>query len=215
MIIGETIKKYRTEQKITQEEMAIALYVTPQAISRWETGISYPDIVMIPKICKYLNVSADKLLGCERETVENKIVFTPEPQDVLTQSQIDSMFDYVPSKKESNKTVLIVDDSDFMRIMLKDILSSEGYFVIEACNGMECLTILQTKKVDICILDINMPVMNGIQTLKVIKEKYPTLKVIMLSIQSTEETVKKVLSLGATGFVAKPFEANNILERII
>ena len=52
MIIGETIKKYRTEQKITQEEMATALYVTPQAISRWETGISYPDIIMIPKMSR-------------------------------------------------------------------------------------------------------------------------------------------------------------------
>ena len=102
-----------------------------------------------------------------------------------------------------------------MRMMLKDILCSEGHSVIEACNGMECLTILQTEQVDICILDINMPVMNGIQTLEIIKEKYPKLKVIILSIQSTAETVKKVLSLGANRFVAKPFAANNILERII
>ncbi len=213
MIIGEIIKKYRTKQKITQEEMATALYVTPQAISRWETGISYPDIVIIPQICKYLNISADKLLGCE--TVEGKILLTPEPQGVLNQSQIDSIFDYIPSKKGSNRKVLIVDDSDFMRMMLKDILSSEGHQVIEAHNGMECLSILQTEQVDICILDINMPVMNGIQTLKIIKEKYPKLNVIILSIQSTEETVKKVLSLGANGFVAKPFQANNILERIV
>ena len=48
-----------------------------------------------------------------------------------------------------------------------------------------------------------------------IKEKYPKLNVIILSIQSTEETVKKVLSLGANGFVAKPFQANSILERIV
>lgn len=213
MIIGEIIKKYRTKQKITQEEMATALYVTPQAISRWETGISYPDIVIIPQICKYLNISADKLLGCE--TVEGKILLTPEPQGVLNQSQIDSIFNYMPSKKGSNRSVLIVDDSDFMRMMLKDILSSEGHQVIEAHNGMECLNILQTEQVDLCILDINMPVMNGIHTLKIIKEKYPKLNVIILSIQSTEETVKKVLSLGANGFVAKPFQANSILERIV
>ena len=213
MIIGEIIKKYRTKQKITQEEMATALYVTPQAISRWETGISYPDIVIIPQICKYLNISADKLLGCE--TVEGKILLTPEPQGVLNQSQIDSIFNYMPSKKGSNRSVLIVDDSDFMRMMLKDILSSEGHQVIEAHNDMECLNILQTEQVDLCILDINMPVMNGIHTLKIIKEKYPKLNVIILSIQSTEETVKKVLSLGANGFVAKPFQANSILERIV
>ncbi len=213
MIIGEIIKKYRTEQKITQEEMAAALYVTPQAISRWETGISYPDTVIIPQICKYLNISADKLFGFE--TVENRIIFTPEPQEVLNQSQIDSIFDYIPSKKGNRQNVLIVDDSDFMRMMLKDILSSEGHSVVESCNGMECLTILQTEQIDICILDINMPVMNGIQTLEIIKENYPKLKVIMLSIQSTEETVKKVLSLGADGFVVKPFQANSILERMV
>lgn len=64
MVIGEIIRKCRTERKITQEEMATALHVTPQAVSRWETGISYPDIAMIPQISKYLDVSADRLLGC-------------------------------------------------------------------------------------------------------------------------------------------------------
>ncbi len=214
MIIGEIIKKCRTERKITQEEMAAALHVTPQAISRWETGISYPDITMLPQISNYLNVSTDRLLGCGNTEIEITNT-TEEPQETLNQSQIDSIFDYVPSKRESSKNILVVDDSDFMRMMLKDILSADGHKMIEACNGMECLSILQTEQVDICILDINMPVMNGIQTLEIVKEKYPNLKIIMLSVQSTQEMVEKTLTLGANGFVAKPFAANTILERIV
>ncbi len=66
MEIGAVIKKYRTKKNITQEEMAKALSVTPQAVSRWETGQSYPDIAMIPEIVKYLDVSADELLGSSK-----------------------------------------------------------------------------------------------------------------------------------------------------
>ena len=87
MMIGEIIKKYRLERKLTQEEMAEALHITPQAVSRWETGVSYPDVTMLPQLAAYLHVSTDKLLGCEN----NEII---EHQEVLNQSQIDSIFDY-------------------------------------------------------------------------------------------------------------------------
>ena len=60
-----------------------------------------------------------------------------------------------------------------------------------------------------------MPVLNGIKTLEIIKDTYPNLKVIMLSIQSTKEMVEKTHSLGASGFIAKPFSANTILEQIV
>lgn len=96
----------------------------------------------------------------------------------------------------------------------RNILSSAGHDVIEASNGKEGLNTLAAEQVDICILDINMPVMNGIEALEIIKEKYQALKVIILSIQSTEETVRKALELGADGFVAKPFAPNSILERM-
>lgn len=70
MEIGAVIKKYRSEKNVTQEEMACALYVTPQAVSRWENGLSLPDTEMIPKLVKYLGVSADILLGCENDPVK-------------------------------------------------------------------------------------------------------------------------------------------------
>lgn len=65
MEIGNVIRGYRLLKNMTQEELGAALIVTPQAVSRWETGVSYPDIAMIPEIVKVLGVSADTLLGCD------------------------------------------------------------------------------------------------------------------------------------------------------
>lgn len=219
MVIGEVIKKFRTFRNITQEEMAEALHVTPQAISRWETGISYPDITMIPQIVKFLNISADTLFGCAYTFpgcayTEEAEIEIADPQTVLSQSQIDSIFDYIPGGQVTGKRILTVDDSDFMQKMLREMLSSKGHTVIQAANGMECLNILQTEQVDICVLDINMPVMNGMEALEIIKEKYPKLKVIMLSALCTKENVEKTLALGVDGFVAKPFQASSLLERM-
>jgi len=82
MQIGLIIKKTRLEKKITQEELAESLGVSAQAVSRWETGISYPDITLIPVIANYLNVTADELLGIKLEerkkTIENIIVQNDE-----------------------------------------------------------------------------------------------------------------------------------------
>ncbi|MBQ9120341.1 MAG: response regulator [Lachnospiraceae bacterium] len=205
--IGEIIKKHRTDRNITQEEMAAALHVTPQAISRWETGISYPDIAMLPQISKYLMVSTDTLLGC-------KSAHDNTTKEVLNQSQVDAIFDYVPQTAGTGKRILTIDDAPFMRKMLKDILSSAGHTVFEAPDAASGINVLETEQLDICILDINMPEMNGIEALEIIRKKHPDLKIIMLSIQSTEETVRKALELCADGFVAKPFAPNSLLERM-
>ena len=68
--IGEKICQYRQMQKMTQEEFASRLGVTPQAVSKWERGNGLPDISLIEGICKVLNISANHLLGIE----ENKVV---------------------------------------------------------------------------------------------------------------------------------------------
>lgn len=63
MEIGKIIKQSRLNKKITQEQLAEALGVTTQAVSKWETNCSYPDITLIPSIASYLDVSSDELLG--------------------------------------------------------------------------------------------------------------------------------------------------------
>lgn len=231
METGNVIREYRTLRNMTQEELAAVLLVTPQAVSRWETGVSYPDIAMIPEIVKVLGVSADELLGCGSREADGEKKQASEPDysalvasvqeiegKMLNQSQIDSIFDYMPRTVPASKMVLTIDDSDFMRMMLTDMLSHEHHKVLQAKSGEEGLKILKGETcgipVDVCILDIKMPGMNGLEVLEIIKKDYPDLKVIMLSAMCTEEIVKKAMELGADAFVAKPFQSSALLERI-
>lgn len=110
--------------------------------------------------------------------------------------------------------MLIVDDSDFMRMILNDILTNAGHTVVQADNGRLALKVLQKEKVDICILDILMPEMNGIDTLKQILSNTPDMPVIMLSALCSEHIVKEALEIGAKAFVAKPFQPDSITNRI-
>ena len=217
MNIGEVIKNRRQKRKMTQTELAELLKVTPQAVSRWEMGISYPDIAMIPLISEALWVSADELLGI-RPSYEGGKTSDSQPSisdPPLNQSQIDSIFDYVPAPvSEENKKVLVVDDADFMRMMLEDILTHHGHTFLEAKNGEECLKLLQDESVDVCVLDIHMPGLDGLEVLKRIKEDQPGLKVVMLSALCSESSVKTALQLGADAFVAKPFQAECLISRI-
>lgn len=222
MDIGNVIKDRRTFMNLTQEELATKLNVSPQAVSRWECGISYPDIAMVPLLVRILCISADKLLGCEEsgtitlnEDSFLAIAKVIDTSTLLNQSQIDSIFDsFDPSNDGSSKKVLIVDDSDFMRMMLSEMLTKSGHSVVQAENGLLALRMLDNEQVDVCILDIKMPGMNGLETLEQIKKNRPEVKVIMLSAQCKEENVRRALALQADAFVAKPFQADSIIKRI-
>lgn len=239
MNIGEVIKNRRQKRNLTQAELAALLKVTPQAVSRWEMGISYPDIAMVPLISEVLWVTADELLGIGPykpsdapgdlmvRVDELAALISPKPSDaglgseasdqepVLNQSQADSIFDYVPGPGPGEgKKVLVVDDADFMRMMLEDILRHWGHTVLQAKDGQECLDILQGEAVDVCVLDIVMPGIHGIEVLKRIKEGWPGMKVVMLSALSRESIVKLALRLGADAFVVKPFQAECLVERV-
>ena len=239
MNIGDVIKYRRQKKNMTQAELAEKLNVTPQAVSRWEMGISYPDIAMLPLLSEVLWVSADELLGiippcknpesngqpwvktneltdCQtsREAEEDRKTW--ESSDpVLNQSQADSIFDYIPVPVSGeHKKVLVVDDANFMRMMLEDILTHHGHSVLQARDGQECLNILLENNVDVCLLDINMPGMDGLEVLRRIKSGQPGLKVVMLSALSQERNVKRALQFGADAFVVKPFQATCLIERI-
>lgn len=216
MNIGEVIKCRRQKRNMTQAELAELLKVTPQAVSRWEMGVSYPDIAMVPKISEVLGVTADELLGLT--PMEPSSVSHESREDlelILNQSQADSIFDFVPGPitGESRK-VLVVDDSDFMRMMLEDILTHHGHTVLQAKGGQECLDLLHGEAVDVCLLDIGMPGMDGMEVLRRIKERRPKLKVVMLSALCQESNVRQALQLGADAFVVKPFQPTCLIERI-
>ena len=217
MEIGAIIKKRRTVMKLTQEEFAGKLNVTPQAVSRWENEISLPDISLVPRIADILKLSCDDLL---REK-ENRITHYAlaggimiDASEVLIQNDIDVLFGYSKENEKNDRhLVLHADDADFLRNVVKDILSSQGYEVLQAKDGEVCIDILSRNQVDILLLDINMPG-NGLVILEEVKKTYPDLPVLMLSAMADDQTVKKTLALGADGFVVKPFGAKDLIEHL-
>ncbi len=112
-------------------------------------------------------------------------------------------------------TILIVDDSKTSRSMLRNILEQNGYQVIaEATNGQEGLEKYCELKPDLVTLDITMPIMDGIETLVKIKEYDSTARVIMVTAAGQKGKMLDAIKLGASEFVTKPFETNQIISII-
>lgn len=217
MMIGDVIKKRRVLMKLTQEELADKLNVTPQAVSRWENEISLPDITLVPRIAEVLEVSCDDLLGEKEPCITHHALaggIMVDVSEIMIQNDIDVLFGYCKeNEKPDRRKVLHADDAEFLRNMVKDILNSQGYEVLQAKDGEECMDTLSKEQVDILLLDINMPG-NGLEILQMAKKAYPELPVLMLSVMADEKTVKKAEELGASGFVAKPFGPQVLLEHL-
>ena len=111
--------------------------------------------------------------------------------------------------------VLIVDDAAFMRMMIKDILTKNGYEIAaEAENGKIAVDKYNEVKPDLVLLDITMPEMDGIQALKAIKAADPGAKVIMCSAMGQQAMVIEAIQAGAKDFIVKPFQADRVLEAV-
>lgn len=111
--------------------------------------------------------------------------------------------------------ILIVDDSRTSRKVLRGILETGGHEVIgEAVDGMDGLTKFKELSPEITTLDITMPVMDGLQALKAIREVDSSAKVIMVTAAGQHTNMVDALKLGASEFVTKPFEAEAILSVI-
>ena len=109
--------------------------------------------------------------------------------------------------------VLIVDDEYGIREVIKEYCLNEGYNVLEAENGIVALGLLERTKVDIIILDIMMPKMNGYTTLTKIREKYDV-PVIILSARGEEYDKLQGFELGVDDYVTKPFSPKELIARI-
>ena len=107
------------------------------------------------------------------------------------------------------KNILIVDDAAFMRMMIKDILTKNGYNVVgEAENGLKAVEKYTELKPDLVLMDITMPELDGIGALKKIKEADSNALVIMCSAMGQQAMA------GAKDFIVKPFQADRVLEAV-
>lgn len=115
----------------------------------------------------------------------------------------------------SKGRVLVVDDAAFMRMMLKDILTKNGYEVCgEAQNGMEAYFMYQDLKPDIVTMDITMPDIDGIQGLKDIMSYDSNANVVMCSAMGQQIMVLDAIKNGAKDFIVKPFKPDRVMEAI-
>ena len=113
------------------------------------------------------------------------------------------------------KNILICDDAAFMRMMLKDILTKNGYNIAgDAENGAKAVEKYAELKPDLVLMDITMPEMDGIEALKKIKETDPNAAVIMCSAMGQQAMVIESIQSGAKDFIVKPFQADRVLEAV-
>ena len=111
--------------------------------------------------------------------------------------------------------ILIVDDAAFMTMMIKDILTKNGYEVVaEAANGVEAVELYKSHQPDLVTMDITMPEMDGIEAVKQIKAVNPAAKVIMCSAMGQQSMVMDAIKAGANDFIVKPFQADRVLEAV-
>ena len=109
--------------------------------------------------------------------------------------------------------ILIVDDSFYMRTMLKNMLTDAGYEVVgEAANGQQALEMAADTKPDLITLDVILPDNTGLDVLKGIRLDQPEVKVVMCSAVGQEVIVNEALESGATAYIVKPFSEEKVLE---
>ena len=114
-----------------------------------------------------------------------------------------------------SNTVLIVDDADFMRMMLRDIVEDMGLEVAgEADNGSRAVELYQQKNTDLVLLDITMPKMDGLDALKQIMQHDPAAKVVMITALGQKDQVLACIKAGARDFIIKPFDQDRVTETL-
>jgi CheY-like chemotaxis protein len=118
------------------------------------------------------------------------------------------------TKPWPNSAVLVVDDNDVLRTVMRMTLSANGYRVLEASHGREALDVLERDPVPLVILDVQMAVMNGIEFLKVLRRSTGEQPYVLACSAGGPEVREAVLDAGADAFLAKPFVVSEALEAL-
>jgi two-component system, NtrC family, response regulator AtoC len=111
---------------------------------------------------------------------------------------------------ESRGTILVADDEESVRNLIRRVLTKMDYSVETAGNGEEVLNQIKKHDFDLLIMDIRMPKMDGMETFKVLRLDYPNLPIIMMTAYSTVETTLETMRLGAFDYLTKPFDVSGV-----
>jgi len=111
-------------------------------------------------------------------------------------------------------TIMVVDDAMFMRKKCAQVLTQNGYSVVEAANGTEAVAAYQQARPDGVLLDITMPDMDGLQALRQILAIDPSAMVTMCSAMGQQSMVIDALKSGARDFIVKPFDVARVIGAV-
>lgn len=110
------------------------------------------------------------------------------------------------------KRVMVVDDSRVQEVQIRNLLEGTDYEVVHYCrSGEDALAVYDQVNPDVVTMDIIMPGMDGLETAQAILEEYPEAKIIMVSSLAYEDTFDEAKTIGAKGFIDKPFDQEKLL----
>jgi DNA-binding NtrC family response regulator len=109
--------------------------------------------------------------------------------------------------------LMLVDDEERFLQTTKKLLAKKGYDALTAVSGAECLKKLEEELVHVVILDVKMPGMDGVETLRAIKQRFPLVEVIMLTGHATAESAVEGMKLGATDYLTKPTDIEDLITK--
>lgn len=139
-------------------------------------------------------------------------------KEKITQADVVSLEEYrsLVKKKKEPQTLLVIEDDETMRAAIKRIFEAEGYRVLPAADGTQLTTILDDSMVDLIIMDIGLPWINGYELAKLLKEHEELRKIplIFVSGKTSELDVKRGFDVGADDYIKKPFDIEKIKKAV-
>jgi CheY-like chemotaxis protein len=111
-------------------------------------------------------------------------------------------------------TVLVAEDDKLIRTIFAEIVEGEGFDVVEADNGQRALDIVTSRKIDMIISDMKMPVMNGFDLLVAVKKSHPEIPVTVITGFNSEYLEADAMAAGADAYITKPFRVDDVSETL-
>lgn len=115
---------------------------------------------------------------------------------------------------QKKKRILVVDDEEQICRVIRKILSQDGYHILIALNGEEALKHLRKNRIDLALVDLKMPVMDGLEMLKQARALRKNLKAILLTAYGTASSARDAMALGVYDFLTKPFDIE-LLKKVV